>query len=75
MARDLHVGAFLGAVLVMAYGTAWEIRTRRPSTIVTLPAIVLMVSGSIGFRGLAALTQGDLSRGNARILSPGAVRP
>jgi uncharacterized membrane protein YjjB (DUF3815 family) len=41
----------------------WARKTGRPTSIVLIPAIVLLVSGSIGFRGLASMAQGDLALG------------
>jgi hypothetical protein len=40
----------------------------RPTSIVLIPAIVLLVSGSIGFRGLAAIAQGEVALGERQFL-------
>lgn len=65
---NVQVGAFLGAAITMVLAHLWEARTRRPAAIISLPAIVFLVSGSIGFRGLASLSSGDTSLGGAQLL-------
>ncbi len=65
---NVQVGAFLGAAVTMVLAHLWEARTRRPAAIISLPAIVFLVSGSIGFRGLASLSSGDTALGSAQFL-------
>jgi uncharacterized membrane protein YjjB (DUF3815 family) len=38
------------------------------TSIVLLPAIVLLVSGSIGFRGLAAVASGQVTTGEHQVI-------
>jgi len=53
-------GAFLAAVLYTAAAHMWSSYMDRPPTLILLPVIILSVSGSIGFRGLAtAVLPGD----------------
>ena len=49
----------VGAVL----GTLWNRRTGRPMTVMTAQLAMLLTSGTIGFRGLAAATTGQASLG------------
>jgi uncharacterized membrane protein YjjP (DUF1212 family) len=49
----------VGAVL----GTLWNRRTGRPMTVITAQLAMLLTSGTIGFRGLAAATTGQASLG------------
>lgn len=59
------LGNFLGTVMAMVFANVWSDRTNRPTSIVILPAFVFMVSGSIGFRGLVALSAGSTALGLA----------
>lgn len=53
-----NLGNLVGTAAAVVYANLWASRTRRPTSIVLLPAIVLLVSGSIGFRGLVAIVTG-----------------
>ncbi|MFA4860234.1 threonine/serine exporter ThrE family protein [Methanoregula sp.] len=57
------MGNFLGTALAMIFANIWADRTNRPTSIVILPAFVFMVSGSIGFRGLVAISAGSTALG------------
>ena len=50
-----QLGAFVGAVLVGLAGNAYARAARRPSAILELPALMLLVPGSLGFRGVSSL--------------------
>ncbi len=52
----------------MVVANLWGRKTGRPSSIVLIPAIVLLVSGSIGFRGLFAMAGGELMLGAQQFL-------
>jgi uncharacterized membrane protein YjjP (DUF1212 family) len=54
-----NLGNVLGAALVGIFANTWEWKVGKPGSIVLLPAITVLVSGSIGFRGLVASAQGD----------------
>ena len=58
-----NLGNLLGATVAVAFANLWSARTRRPTSIVLLPSSVLLVSGSIGFRGLAAIAEGQTAVG------------
>jgi uncharacterized membrane protein YjjB (DUF3815 family) len=64
---NVNVGAFLGAVATMVLAHLWEARTHRPAAIISLPAIVFLVNGSIGFRGLASLSSGESDLAGAQL--------
>ena len=49
----------VGTVVAVVVANLWARQTGRPTSIVLIPAIVVLVSGSIGFRGLAAMTEGE----------------
>ena len=51
-----NVGVLMAAAVVTIYAQAWARWKDRPRSIVITPALVLLVSGSIGFRGLVRLT-------------------
>jgi uncharacterized membrane protein YjjB (DUF3815 family) len=50
------------------FSNVWAARTRRPTSIVLVPAIIVLVSGSVGFRGLAALAEGRTTHGVEQLL-------
>jgi len=54
-----NLGNLLGALAVGVFANVWEWKSGRPGSIVLLPAITTLVSGSIGLRGLVASAQGD----------------
>lgn len=55
------LGVFFGAAVASMFANLWARSTKRPTSIVLIPAITILVSGSIGFRGLltAATQQTD----------------
>ncbi|MBU1009996.1 MAG: threonine/serine exporter family protein [Bacteroidetes bacterium] len=60
---DSNLGNLIGTIVAVVVANVWARKTERPTSIVLIPAIVLLVSGSIGFRGLASMAQGDLILG------------
>ena len=66
--RDANLGNLVGTVVCVMIANSWARWTRRPTSIVLLPAIVLLVSGTIGFRGLAAIVGGDRVLGEHELL-------
>jgi uncharacterized membrane protein YjjB (DUF3815 family) len=63
-----NVGVFLSSVMVSVYAQAWARWKDRPQSIVLLPVMTLLVSGSIGFRGLITWTSGDKDDGMDQFL-------
>lgn len=63
-----NLGNLFGTILAVVFANLWAAKTRRPTSIVLLPAIVLLVSGSIGFRGLAAMATGDVATGEQQFI-------
>ena len=57
---DSNVGNLVGTIIAVVVANLWARHTGRPTSIVLFPAIVMLVSGSIGFRGLAAMAEGEL---------------
>ena len=53
-----NLGNIMGAFAIGAYSNLWERKTGRPGAIVFLPAMMVLVGGSSGFRGLIAVAQG-----------------
>ena len=60
---DSMLGNLLGTIAAVVIANLWSRQTGRPTSIVLIPAIVMLVSGSIGFRGLAAMAQGEVLLG------------
>jgi uncharacterized membrane protein YjjP (DUF1212 family) len=64
-------GAFLsaelstmsGAIIAGLFANLWARLTGRPTSIVLIPAITVLVSGSFGFRGLVVVTAGQTDKG------------
>lgn len=50
-----QLGVFFGALLVGIFSSGYSRRIDRPAVITQVPGILLLVPGSIGFRGLAAM--------------------
>jgi len=63
-----NLGNLFGTIIAVVFANVWAIKTGRPTSIVLLPAIVLLVSGSIGFRGLAAVAVGQVTTGEQQIV-------
>lgn len=60
---DTNIGNLLGTIVAVVFANIWARKTGRPTSIVLIPAIVMLVSGSIGFRGLATMAGGDMILG------------
>jgi uncharacterized membrane protein YjjP (DUF1212 family) len=63
-----NLGTLSAAAITAMFANVWAARTRRPTSIVLLPAIIVLVSGSVGFRGLAALAEGRTAHGVEQLL-------
>jgi uncharacterized membrane protein YjjB (DUF3815 family) len=63
-----NLGNLFGTTIAVVFANFWARATKRPTSIVLLPAIVLLVSGSIGFRGLAAMAAGQMATGEQQVL-------
>lgn len=57
------IGNLLGTILLVGFARLWASVRKRPVTIFLLPGIVFLVSGTVGFRGLAAIAEGQVSVG------------
>jgi uncharacterized membrane protein YjjP (DUF1212 family) len=58
-----NLGNFLGTAGAVIFANVWSGVTKRPTSIVLLPAVIFMVSGSVGFRGLVAMAAGHEALG------------
>jgi uncharacterized membrane protein YjjP (DUF1212 family) len=58
-----NLGNLLGTIIAVVVSNVWARKMGRPTTIVLIPAIVMLVSGTIGFRGLATMASGDMVLG------------
>ena len=65
---DSNLGNLLGTIIAVVLANLWSRRTGRPTSILLIPAIVMLVSGTIGFRGLAAMAEGELLLGVQQFL-------
>ena len=62
------LGNLFGTVVAVIIANIWARVTARPTSIMLLPSIVLLVSGSIGFRRLADLASGKDDLGGGEFL-------
>ena len=53
----IELGTFAGALAVGLASGAYERRCHRPAAVVLVPGILLLVPGSVGFRGLTSLME------------------
>jgi uncharacterized membrane protein YjjB (DUF3815 family) len=53
----VELGTFAGALAVGLASSGYERWTGRPSAVLMVPGILLLVPGSVGFRGLISLTE------------------
>ena len=60
---DGNLGNLVGTIVAVVLANLWARKTGRPTSIVLIPTIVMLVSGTIGFRGLASMAVGDLALG------------
>ena len=65
---DSNLGNLVGTIIAVVVANLWGRKTGRPSSIVLIPAIVLLVSGSIGFRGLFSMAGGELMLGTQQFV-------
>ena len=65
---DSNLGNLVGTILAVVVANLWARRTERPTSIVLIPAIVMLVSGTIGFRGLASMAGGEVLLGAQQFL-------
>lgn len=57
-----ELGAFVGALLVTMAGNLFARWRRRPAAVVRTPGLLLLVPGSLGFRGLTNAVAGDFTQ-------------
>jgi uncharacterized membrane protein YjjP (DUF1212 family) len=65
---DVNLGNLVGTIIAVVIANLWARQTGRPTLIVLIPAIVMLVSGSIGFRGLASMAGGEVLLGAQQFL-------
>lgn len=58
-----ELGAFLGAFLLAVCANLYARRFQRPSAVLLLPGLLMLVPGSLGFRSLSALMEQDVLGG------------
>ena len=63
-----NLGNLFGTIIAVVFANLWSRQSGRPTSIVLLPAVILLVSGSIGFRGLAAVAAGQVATGEQQFI-------
>jgi uncharacterized membrane protein YjjB (DUF3815 family) len=64
----VFVGTLFSAAVGVILANLWNRRTGRPTSIILAPLAMLLVSGSVGFRGLATITTGQTALGVEQFL-------
>ncbi|WP_170574597.1 threonine/serine ThrE exporter family protein [Ruegeria atlantica] len=59
----VEYSTLIGAIIAGLFANIWVRMTGRPTSIVLVPSITVMVSGSIGFRGLVVAAAGHSDQG------------
>ena len=67
------IGAFFGGIAVGLAGNLYVRISRRPSSILHIPGLILLVPGSIGLRSLATLLQDDVVAGMETAILAGII--
>lgn len=67
------IGAFVGGISVGLVGNLYVRFTARPSSILHIPGLILLVPGSIGLRSLATLLQDDVVAGVETAILAGII--
>ena len=62
------VGVIVSSLVMTVGANAWSRWKDKPTNILLVPCLVLQVSGSIGFRGIVALAQGQTAVGTEQFL-------
>lgn len=65
----VELGTFAGALAVGLASSAYEHLKRRPAAVVSVPGILLLVPGTVGFRGLTSLIERQAVAGIETIFS------
>ena len=65
----VELGTFAGALAVGLASSGYERWTQRPAAVVSVPGILLLVPGSVGFRGLTSLMERQAVTGIETIFS------
>ncbi len=65
----VELGTFAGALAVGLASSAYERLKRRPAAVVSVPGILLLVPGTVGFRGLTSLIERQAVAGIETIFS------
>jgi uncharacterized membrane protein YjjB (DUF3815 family) len=65
----VELGTFAGALAVGGASSVYERLTRRPAAVVSVPGILLLVPGSLGFRGFTSLVDRQAVAGIETIFS------
>lgn len=69
----VEFSALTAAIVAGLFANTWVRMTGRPTSIVLVPSITVMVSGSIGFRGLVAAAAGHSDQGMVMFIQMFAI--
>ena len=59
----INVGNLVGSVIAMIFANYWSNKYNHAASILLIPSVVFLVSGSIGFRGFVALSSHNIHLG------------
>jgi uncharacterized membrane protein YjjB (DUF3815 family) len=60
---SVPIGVFLAGLVVAAMGNLYGLMANRPSALIRVPGIILLVPGSLGFRGFNLVLEHDVMLG------------
>lgn len=59
----LNIGNLFGSIVAVMFSNWWSTRYRHPASLILIPSVVFLVSGSIGFRGFVAISAHNVNLG------------
>jgi uncharacterized membrane protein YjjP (DUF1212 family) len=60
---NMSIGVFLAGLVVAAFGNLYGLLANRPSALIRVPGIILLVPGSLGFRSFNLVMEHDVMLG------------
>jgi uncharacterized membrane protein YjjP (DUF1212 family) len=62
-----NAGTVLGTIVMVIYSNKWTTKTNRPTSIVMVPGMLMLVSGAMGFRGMVSIAAGQVQEGEHQL--------
>jgi uncharacterized membrane protein YjjP (DUF1212 family) len=62
-----NAGTVLGTIVMVVFSNKWTTKTNRPTSIVMVPGMLMLVSGAMGFRGMVSIAAGQVQEGEHQL--------